>query len=248
MGFPSASDGFLSGVASDALGTALADSVRMKMSSASIRLRVLGCAAWVGCWAAVSTAVAQPLASEQRTLSPDVDPTGVEYRPADPSALVSFNLEDADLPELLRMMSQISGRGFIVANKTRNIKATVYGPTKIPMADAYEAFLSILELNGMTVVPAGPYLKVVESAHIESRALPLSVEGELAGARDAYVTQLRPLRHISAQDAAAVLEQLKSNTAGLTVYAPTNLLIITETRANLKRLLRVLDEIDVAPG
>jgi general secretion pathway protein D len=220
----------------------------MKMSSAGPRLLVLGCAAWVGCWAAVSTAVAQPLASEQLTLSPEVDATGVEYRPADSGTLVRFNVEDADLPELVRMISQITGRGFIVANKTRNIKATVYGPTKITISDAYEAFLSILELNGMTVVPSGPYLKVVESAHIEGRALPLSIDGELAGARDAYVTRLRTLRHIPAQDAAAVLEQLKSNAGGLTVYAPTNLLIITDTSANLKRMLRVLDKIDAAAG
>lgn len=204
--------------------------------------------AWVVCCAFASLAVAQPSASEGPTLALELDPTGVDYRPSNPAALVTFNLEDADLPELLRMMSQITGRGFIVSNKVRSIKATVYAPTKITIADAYEAFLSILELNGMTVVAEGAYLKVVESTHIERRAIPLLIDRELDRVRDAYVTQLRPLLHISAVDAAAVLDRLKSGAGGLTVYAPTNLLIMTDTGANLRRMQRVLDEIDVVPA
>jgi len=216
--------------------------------TAAVFLR-LGGPAWVMWCALASPTVAQPSAApEGLTLPVELDPTGVDYRPSDPSALVAFNLEDADLPELLRMMSQITGRGFIVPNRLRSIKATLYAPTKVTIAEAYEAFLSILELNGMTVVASGAYLKVVEAAHIETRAIPLLIEGETSRGRDAYVTQLRSLQHISAEDAAAAIDRLKSSAAGLTVYAPTNLLIMTDTRANLKRMQRVLDQIDVALG
>ena len=103
------------------------------------------------------------------------DASGIAYVAHDPNALVTFNLEDADLMELVRTMSQITGRRFIIATKPRNIKATVYAPTKVRVADAYEAFLSILALNGMTVVPAGPYNKIVETAKIESQPVPLSI-------------------------------------------------------------------------
>jgi general secretion pathway protein D len=55
--------------------------------------------------------------------------TGIDYQPTSPNTRVTFNLEDADLPELVRMMSQITGRSFILPSKSRSIKATVYAPT-----------------------------------------------------------------------------------------------------------------------
>ncbi|HKP63404.1 MAG TPA: hypothetical protein VJV78_42000 [Polyangiales bacterium] len=125
-------------------------------------------------WLCAVTASAQPV--EVKAAS---DPTGLTYAPTDPEAMVTFNLEDADLPELVRMMSQITGRGFIVASARRSIKVTVYAPIKVRAADAYEAFLSILELNGMTVVPAASYYKIVESAKIETRPVPLSIDVRL---------------------------------------------------------------------
>jgi general secretion pathway protein D len=51
---------------------------------------------------------------------------------------------------------------------------------------------------------------------------------------------------MSAEDAAKVLERYKSNAGGLSLYAPTNLLIMTDTESNLQRMMRVLDELDVA--
>jgi general secretion pathway protein D len=205
---------------------------------------VIACVVWT---AAVGRVAAQPpSASEQPVLKSEADPTGIDYEPTAAGALVTFNLEDAELPELVRMISQITGRAFIVPNTPRSIKATVYAPTKIKAADAYEAFLSILELNGMTVVPAGRYLKIVESAKIESRPVPLFVDSRAVPARDAYVTRLRRLQFVTAEDAAKLLERFKSSAGGLRVYAPTNLLIMTDTDANLGRMTRMLDELDVA--
>lgn len=189
---------------------------------------------------------AETTSAQQVEVNPASDPTGLEYAPSDPEAMVTFNLEDADLPELVRMMSQITGRGFIVANVHRSIKATVYAPIKVRAADAYEAFLSILELNGMTVVPAAPYYKIVESAKIETRPVPLSISDEFAPPHDAYLTTMRRLHFVSAEDARNLLARYQSNDGGLEVYVPTNLLIMTDTAANLQRMQRMLDELDVA--
>ncbi len=77
--------------------------------------------------------------------------------------LVNFNLDDADLPELVKAISNITGYRFIYGGKLRQIKATVYSPEKVSANEAYSAFLSILETNGMTVIPHGRFLKIVET-------------------------------------------------------------------------------------
>jgi general secretion pathway protein D len=172
--------------------------------------------------------------------------TGIDYQPTSPSTRVTFNLEDADLPELVRMMSQITGRSFILPSKSRSIKATVYAPTKVTAAEAYQAFLSILELNGMAVVPSGRYLKIVESGRVEGRAVPMFSGADDVPIGDRYVTRIQSVRNISAEDASKLLERFKSGDGGLVAYAPTNTLIMTDTGTNLRRMLRILDVVDIA--
>src|SRR6185503_4658220 len=99
--------------------------------------------------------------------------TDVPYKPKPPGHLVKFNLQDADLAELVNHISGLTGRRFIYGPKVRQIKATVVAPQPVTLAEAYQAFLSILEQNGMTVVPHGRFLKIVDSQGIVSEATPL---------------------------------------------------------------------------
>lgn len=172
--------------------------------------------------------------------------TGLDYKPTSPSTKVTFNLEDADLPDLVRLISQITGKRFILPSKGRSIKATVYAPTKVTAAEAYQAFLSILELNGMALVPSGKYLKIVESGRVEGRAIPLYTENDELPTGDRFITHLHRVTNISAEDASALLERFKSGDGSITGYAPTNMLIITDTATNIRRMVRILDVIDVA--
>jgi general secretion pathway protein D len=172
--------------------------------------------------------------------------TGIGYNPVSPNTRVTFNLEDADLPELVRLMSQITGRSFILPSKARSIKATVYAPTKVTAAEAYQAFMSILELNGMALVPSGRYYKIVESGRVEGRAVPLYNTDEAVPNGDRYLTRLQSVKNIAAEDASALLERFKSGDGSLTAYAPTNMLIMTDTGTNIRRMLRILEVVDVA--
>jgi general secretion pathway protein D len=178
----------------------------------------------------------------------DIKPfeTGIDYRPTSPRTRVTFNLEDADLTDLVRLISQITGKRFILPGKSRSIKATVFAPTKVTAGEAYQAFLSILELNGMALVPAGRYLKIVESGRVEGRPIPLYNDGDAVPRGDRFLTRLHRVNNISAEDAASLLERFKSGDGSITAYAPTNMLIITDTGTNIRRMLRILDVIDIA--
>ncbi len=170
--------------------------------------------------------------------------TGIDFRR--PSGLVTFNFEDADLPDLVRTITAITGRSFIIGGKVRSIKATVYSPSKVRPAEAYRAFLSALDANGLTVVPAGRYLKIIESSGSAATPLPVYREGEVVPVEERMVTRLHRLSHVSAEDISEVLSRFKSRDGDVTVYAPTNTLIITDTGANVRRLLQLTEELDVA--
>jgi general secretion pathway protein D len=170
---------------------------------------------------------------------------GMEFEPAKPGERFAFALEDADLAELVRTVSNLTGKRFIFGGKVKNIKATVYSPQKVTVPEIYQAFLSILETNGLTVVPHGRFLKIVDTQGVATSGTP--IYGATSGApnEDRYVTRMHRLNHISADDAASVLGKFKTKEGDLTVYGPGNMLIITDTGTNIRRMMTILEEIDV---
>jgi general secretion pathway protein D len=169
----------------------------------------------------------------------------IDYAPQPAGAKVSFSLEDADLPELVKVMGQLTGKRFIFGGKVRNIKATIYSPQKVTVAEAYQAFLSILETNGLTVIPHGPFLKIVETGGVVSTSTPVYAPGQAAPVEDRYVTRLHRLSYVTADEVANVLSHFKSRDGDVSVYSPGNLLILTDTGTNLKRMMSIVEQIDV---
>ena len=164
-----------------------------------------------------------------------------------PKGLVDFTIEEGDLAELITTISTITGKRFIYGGKVRNIKVNIYAPKnqKISVAEAYQTFLSVLETNGLTVIPHGKFLKIVESAGIATQTTPLYATGQPVPADDRYVTRLYRLGHVSADEVNTILTKFKSKDADITVYQPGNLLIITDTAANIRRMLQLVEDLDV---
>jgi general secretion pathway protein D len=173
--------------------------------------------------------------------------TGMEERPGgrvSPGSRVEFNLEDADLPDLVRFISRVTGKRFILPGKQRSIKATIASPEPVTAAEAYRAFLSILEINGMTVIPSGRYLKIMDSTGAEADT-PFIPPNQAVPADDRFVTHMLRVANVSAEDVATLLARFKSPEGNVTAYAPTNTVIITDTGANIQRMRRILTQIDI---
>jgi general secretion pathway protein D len=170
---------------------------------------------------------------------------GIEYQRPKPGTRFAFNLVDADLIELVKIIGNITGKSFILGGKAPNIKATIYAPTKITAEEAYQAFLSVLQVNGLVVVPAGRYLKILSVGGATQQNTPILTGG--APARDQIVTQLYPLQNVAGEDLGPVLDRFKSTDGDVTVYAPTNTLIITDYGTSIRRLLKLVALLDV-PG
>lgn len=169
-----------------------------------------------------------------------------EHKPKPPADRVTLQLEDAELGELVRVMGETTGKKFVIASpKLAKVKASVYAPQKVTVAEAYQAFLAVLTANGLTVVPQAGFLKIVESQDAARQLTPLE-RGDLPP-DERYVTRMHRLAHLSAEEVTEqVLSKLQTKDASIIPYPAGNLLIITETSANMRRMLEVLSELDSA--
>jgi general secretion pathway protein D len=167
------------------------------------------------------------------------------YKPKPGGHLVKFNLTEADLSELVNWISGLTGKRFIYGAKLHKVKATVVSPTPVTLAEAYEAFLAILEANGMTVIPHGPFLKIVDTGKIQSEGTPIYGRGTPLPNTDRYITRLYRVQNAPAEEISQLLTKFKTKEGDISVYAPGQLLIITDTGSNIRRMIRLLEEVDV---
>ena len=187
----------------------------------------------------VGGASVDPLASLNKA------PRDIDFKPKPSGSSVTLNFEDADLPEIVKAIGQATGRRFIFGGKLRQIKATVYSKEPVSVAEAYSVFLSILDTNGMTVIPHGRFLKIIETPGVVTQPTPIIGTASPVPLEDRFVTRLYRIANVDANDVATVLGKFKSKDGDITVYAPGNLLIITETGANIQRMMRIVEEVDV---
>jgi general secretion pathway protein D len=167
------------------------------------------------------------------------------YRPKPGGHLIKFNLEDADLAELVNHIAGLTGRRFIYGAKVRDIKVTVVSPTPVTLNEAYEVFLSILSANGMTVVPHGRFMKIVDSGGIVTKGPPVYSRGAPVPDTDRMVTRLYRLRFASAGEVSKILLKFKSKEGDITTYEEGQLLILTDRGTNIRRMIRLIEEIDL---
>jgi general secretion pathway protein D len=185
------------------------------------------------------TAAPAPAPSDDR-LSVD---SALEHASRRPDDLVTLSLENADLPDLVRTMSEMTGKRFVIATTAKTFQATVVSPQKVTVAEAYQAFLSILAANHLTVVPRGRFLKIIDAQDAVHEA-PVRSTRDGVLPEDRYVTYVHRVSHVPGDEMAAVLAKLASHDGAVIPYG--NVLLLTDTGASVQRMMRVLDELDVA--
>jgi len=172
---------------------------------------------------------------------------GVKYKKKPKGFKFSFNIKDYDLADLVEAIAKITGKKFILSAKVKqNIKATIIAPSPVTAGEAFRAFNSVLEVNGLTVVPEGKFLKIVDSQGAAGLAVPTYLNGA-ATQDDRVITRIHKLDYGSSDELAQVLTKFKSSVGDVTSYAPTNSLIMTDYGSNLKRLMKIISTLDV-PG
>ena len=167
------------------------------------------------------------------------------YASINGASTVEFNFpQGIELMQLIKMMAQATGRNFILGN---DIKGTVtvisHKPLTVP--EAYEAFLSILEVSGYTTVAVGKNLKIVSTSGASNSPLRYGYDGAIP-TTDNFITQIIQLDNVSVSDISPIVKDLSGKSAKIITYAPTNTLIITDAGVNIKRVFDIISKMDVA--
>lgn len=162
-----------------------------------------------------------------------------------PEIIDSFDFPNADIQDIVKAISELTGKNFIIDNGLRG-KITIIAPSKITVAEAYKAFLSALAINGYAIVPQGKFLKI-RSARNAQRDSIETYSGTYYPNSDQMITRIIHLKHISAEAVNRDLRILSSKDGEMSIYPPTNSIILSDYGSNIDRVMKIINQLDV-PG
>ncbi len=160
-------------------------------------------------------------------------------------AMITMDFQDVDLTVLIKFISELTGKNFILDDKVKGKKVTIISPTKISKEEAYMVFQSILDIKGLATVPSGKVIKIVPAKDAIEKNLQTVVGAERAPVSDTLITRLVNLKFVDPEEMVKILKPLMSRESKIDAYPPTNTLILTDTASNIARLMRILRQLDV---
>lgn len=162
-----------------------------------------------------------------------------------PDLIESFDYPNADIADVIKAISELTGRNFIVDPQVRG-KITIIAPSQITVAEAYRAFLSALATNGITVVPYGKFWKIKQVRAAQRDSIE-TYSGAYFPNSDQMITKIIKLQYISAEEVNKNLRILPSKDGEMVSYGPTNAIIISDYGSNIERVMKIINQLDV-PG
>ncbi len=156
---------------------------------------------------------------------------------------ITLNFKKVELATLIDTISELTGKNFVYDDSVRG-KVTIISSHEMSREEAYHLFLTVLNIKGYTVVPSGSVNKIVAIKNAKESAIPAAAAGD----SDQFITRMITLKHVNASDiASSILSPLIPRTSNIAVYQPSNTLILTDSAANISRLVQIIRKLDV-PG
>lgn len=157
---------------------------------------------------------------------------------------VTIDFDNVDIGVLVKFVSELTGKNFIIDDKVKG-KVTVISPKKIPVEDVYKVFLSVLEVNGFAVAPAGNMTKIIPASSAREKSLETRIKNEPGAAEDRMITQIVSLERANPDEVKRVLDPIISKSSSVLSYPPAGILVITDYLSNIKRLQEIISALDV---
>ena len=159
---------------------------------------------------------------------------------------VSFNFDDADVFSVIQtIFGDVLKVNYIV---DPSVKGRVNFRSTAPVAkeDVMPLMEVILRLNGIGVVEEGGLYRIVPIADISKEPSPVGVgreadEVEITGKA---LVQVVPIKYVQSSEMVRVLTPFLSKNAVIIDVPKSNYIIISDTDANVKRLLQLVEIFD----
>lgn len=154
---------------------------------------------------------------------------------------ITMNMRDADIRGVIQWVSDLTGKNILVHNDVQGA-VTVISGGPVTKDEAYELFLSALQLNGYAAIESSSVIKIVPENMAAQSATPLD-----SGGGNQVVTRIIPISNLPANQMVILLRPLLPESAKISADATSNSLVVVGRASNIERIQNIIVRMD-KPG
>ena len=154
-----------------------------------------------------------------------------------------INVKNADLEEFVAQVAEITGHTIVVAPQLKG-KVTVVSSANLDADGVHTLFLAVLRTHGYTAVKSGDTIRVEQQAKGKQNP---GASGSISTIPpDELLTRVISAQNVESTELMKILRPLIPQYGHIAAVTTPNVVIITDHADNIKRLMRIIQQIDVA--
>ncbi len=196
-------------------------------------------------WALLLAVVMVGLSVNGDVASAESEDEGERYSCGKPKGRFEVNLkEEVALRDLIAWAMGFSCKRFVYASALagRSAKLTMITPGTLDAAEAWSVFEVGLEAMGLTAVPKGGVLEIVESAQAKDAAL--AIRRSFPDGGGGVVRVLIKPQHVEVEELRAAIDLVKSRHGVVTALPTLRALLVTDDGRHVARMKSLVEELD----
>jgi general secretion pathway protein D len=158
---------------------------------------------------------------------------------------ITLALENADIKELIRWAADSTGKNIVLHPDVKG-QVTVMSGAPLTREQAYEVFLSTLQAYNYAVIDNDGVLQVVPAEFANQNSAPLG--REKSHSSEEIVVQIIKVNNISAAQLVNILKPMLPNSALLTAFPDSNMLLISASAKQIERVRSIIARVDQSGG
>ena len=158
---------------------------------------------------------------------------------ADEQGRWTINMRDVDIRDFTEQVASISGQTLVLDPRVKG-KVSVVSQTPLRLSEVYQLFLSVLSTHGYAVVNQDGQARIIPDSEARTQA---SAAQQSA---DSLETRLLQVQHASVSELLPLIRPLVPQQGHLAAIPSSNALIVSDRRANIERLLALINQVDRA--
>jgi len=163
----------------------------------------------------------------------------------DSQQLINIDFNDVDIRLVIKYLSELTQSNFVIDQNVSG-KVSVMSPQKMSVDEAKKVLETLLAMHGYTIVEADGVKRVIPSSIARQSKMQTWVgkDAPYSDSEAKMITQIVPLDYANVEKVKEVLIPYVSSAGHVASYTPTNTLIISESTANLSKLLSIVRNLD----
>ena len=160
---------------------------------------------------------------------------------------IQLNFKDVPLDVVLQYLSESTGVA-VTTDVSVEGRVTVVSRQPLNKEEAIALLNSVLKEKGYAAVQVGRVLKILSLTDARKANIPVRSGSDPTAIQpsDTLITQVIPLRSVDASKLKDNLKALIADYADVSADASSNALIVTDTEANVRRIVEIVSSLDTA--